>query len=331
MAMRLLEIYIGEQDREVVNKLLDEHPITTAWGEEVSKEKIVVKVLVPVEYTDRLLGRLENSLGKTGEYRIMVFPVAATLPRPEVKVEEQAEKGREEEGKEEHISKEELYSEIGETVKVTRVFLLLAILSAVVAAGGLLYESVEFVIGAMVIAPLLGPNVAFGLAMVLGDLKFAWQAVKASTLGYLAAFAVTVTIGIFTTVDMDNPLIVSRTRTDLSSIALALAAGFAASLSYTTALMPALVGVMVAVALLPPLVVFGLLVGNAYWREAGQAFVLVLVNIVCINLAAVSVFILQKIRPRSADQAELARKTSVAAVIFWLLLLGALVVLGTAI
>jgi len=182
------------------------------------------------------------------------------------------------------------------------------VLSAIVAAGGLLQESVEFVIGAMVIAPLLGPNVAFGLAMVLGDLGLAWRAAKAAVSGFLIVIAVAAAIGLFVPADMANPLIIARTEIKLSDIALALAAGFAASLSYTTALLPALVGVMVAVALLPPLVVFALLLGNANWWAAGRALVLVLVNIVCINLAATSVFMLQQIRPKAANQAESRRR-----------------------
>jgi uncharacterized membrane protein len=49
------------------------------------------------------------------------------------------------------------------------VFVTMVVLSTIVAAIGLLKDSVAVIIGAMVIAPLLGPNVALALATALGD------------------------------------------------------------------------------------------------------------------------------------------------------------------
>ena len=59
-------------------------------------------------------------------------------------------------------------------------FLLLVFLSTVVASVGLEQDSVAILIGAMVIAPLLGPNVAFAFGAAIGDRTLMLSAGKSS-------------------------------------------------------------------------------------------------------------------------------------------------------
>jgi len=68
---------------------------------------------------------------------------------------------------------------------------------------------------------------------------------------------------------------------DLNFILLVLASGAAAALSLTTGLSGVPVGVMVAVALLPPAAVLGILLGNGNPALAMSAGLLLAVNIVC--------------------------------------------------
>lgn len=62
----------------------------------------------------------------------------------------------------------------------------------------------------------------------------------------------------------------------------------------TTGAPAALIGVMVAVALIPPLVTFGLLVGSGRLALACNALLLFITNVICINLAGVVTLLLQK-------------------------------------
>ncbi len=105
---------------------------------------------------------------------------------------------------------------------------------------------------------------------------------------------------------------------------LALAAGTAGALAFTTGIHTPLVGVMVAVALLPPLVASGLCVGAGRWTMAGGAFLLFLANLICINLAGVATFLVHGIRPRTWWEADKARKAARVALGVWLVLLAAL-------
>ncbi|MBN1434983.1 DUF389 domain-containing protein, partial [Candidatus Fermentibacterales bacterium] len=112
---------------------------------------------------------------------------------------------------------------------------------------------------------------------------------------------------------------------DPGDIAVALAAGAAGAVSLATGAPTALIGVMVAVALLPPLATFGMLLGAGLAVPARGALLLLLVNLICINLSGVVTFMAAGVRPGrwyEQKRASRARKISVA---IWLTLLALLV------
>jgi len=78
---------------------------------------------------------------------------------------------------------------------------------------------------------------------------------------------------------------------------------------------------MVAVALLPPLVATGLFLGAGYTEMAGRAGLLTLTNVVCVNLAGVSTFLLQGVRPRHWRDVEKAKASTRVAISLWILAL----------
>jgi uncharacterized hydrophobic protein (TIGR00341 family) len=186
---------------------------------------------------------------------------------------------------------------------------------------------VVFIIGAMVIAPALGPNVGLSLGTTLGDINLSRRAIETITIGILTALVFSIAIGLVFEVNPDIPELVSRTRVNFGDIALALAAGSAAALSLTTGLLSALIGVMVAVALLPPLVTLGMLIGSGYWEMASGALILFLINLICINLAGVVTFLAQGIRPLTWWEADRAKKSTRIAIFLWTALLAVLAVL----
>jgi uncharacterized hydrophobic protein (TIGR00341 family) len=179
----------------------------------------------------------------------------------------------------------------------------------------------------MVIAPLLTPNMALSLATTLGDGRLARAAFRAALFSLLLAAAVALVLGLLVPFDPSVPEIARRSQVDLGDIVLALASGSAGALAFTTGLPAMLVGVMVAVALMPPLVVTTLLVASGLWGLAGQAGLLVLTNVICVNLAGVATFLYQDVRPQHWWEAYRARRMVRVAGSVWLALLLALVVL----
>jgi uncharacterized hydrophobic protein (TIGR00341 family) len=126
-------------------------------------------------------------------------------------------------------------------------------------------------------------------------------------------------------VDTSNPEIASRLHVSYADFALALASGAAGALSFTSGVPGSLIGVMVAVALLPPLMVFGLLVGDGQFQTSLGALLLLTSNIVCVNISGVAMFLYQGVRPNRWWEAKKAKKQTRIAVAVWLALL---VVLG---
>ncbi len=185
----------------------------------------------------------------------------------------------------------------------------------------MLRDSTAVVIGAMVIAPLLGPNVALALSTTLGDSSLFKKSLKTNISGILVAFIIAVVMGIFMNVDTTLYEIGSRTEVHLSDIALALASGAAGVLAYTIGMSTAVIGVMVAVALLPPLVNAGLLIGDMQFSAAYYALLLLTTNIICVNLAAVTTFTLQGVSPRTWYKAKKAKKINKIAFTLWAVLL----------
>jgi len=199
------------------------------------------------------------------------------------------------------------------------------VISTVVAGIGLVRNDVAVIIGAMVIAPLLGPNMALALATALGDRELIRRSLLANLIGCVAAFALSMVLGLVFTVDAELPAIASRTEISMQHVLLALAAGCAGALALTRGAPAALVGVMVAVALLPPLAACGMLIGSGQTKLAWGAGLLVLVNVISVNLTGVLTFVVQGIRPRSWWEAKKAKRATWTAIGLWTALLATMI------
>ena len=291
MVLRVMQIFVPQDSGDKISELLEGREILGRWRD-TDAGQIVLHLLVPAEETEPIMDRFEQEYANAKGFHVILFPVDAVLPRPKPEPEE-VKYGKQ------RISREELHAAVSEGLDTSLVFVGMAILSAIVAAVGLLRNDVAVIIGAMVIAPLLGPNVAMSLATTLGDFTLLRRAVVTNITGIAAAFVCAVGVGLLFHVDATVPAIASRTTVGPADIILALAAGSAGTLAFTQGLSGAVIGVMVAVALMPPLVVCGMLVGEGDISLAFGAFLLTTANLICINLAGVSTFLAQGVRPRS--------------------------------
>lgn len=286
------------------------------WGARADDGRRAFRILVAPDKRQALVDALQGVLSSDPEARIIVQPVDATLPRPE---EGAAPAGGA------SATREELYTQIEKGARLDGNFLLMVCLSTIVAAAGLLEDNVAVVVGAMVIAPLLGPNIALAFATSLGDTALLWQAFKTNTAGLMLALGLSLLIGLVWPITEPGHEILARTDVNLGAVAVALASGAAAVLSLTTGLSSVLVGVMVAVALLPPTATFGLLVGSGRMGLATGAALLLAVNIVCVILAAKTVFLAKGVKPRTWLEQRQARQSMTAYYILWTLFLALLV------
>ena len=175
-----------------------------------------------------------------------------------------------------------------------------------------------------VIAPLLGPNMGMALAATLGDSTLAKRSLKTNLNGIAVAVLIAIALGWFAEVDVANSEITSRLQVSYADFVLALASGAAGALTFTSGAPGSLIGVMVAVALLPPLMVFGLLVGDGQFQTSLNALLLLITNVVCVNIAGVAMFLYQGVRPNKWWEAKQAKKQTGIAIAVWIALLGIL-------
>jgi uncharacterized hydrophobic protein (TIGR00341 family) len=321
MALRLIEMVLPEQEGVEVLELLKDHKLLEHRQIRLSDGEVLVRILLDAEQSEAVLDLLGERFASKEGSRMVILAVEATLPRDEPEQAEPEEKSPE------RISREEMYEDIKDAAECSRVYLAMVLLSTIVAAVGLYYDSVAIIIGAMVIAPLLGPNMALSLGTTLGDLSLLRHAIKTALVGIATSMVLSVFIGMLLQVDPASPELASRNGVALGDIAVALASGCAGALAFTTGVSAALIGVMVAVALLPPLVAFGLLLGAGHPALAIGALSLFLVNLVSVNLAGVTTFLVQGIHPATwweKNQADQATRTALK---LWVALLVALVVL----
>ena len=317
--MKIIEVIADESYIDSIKNIADKNDASDFWiVSSEGKERQVVRILVKPEQRQTILDALQGILSTSLSARVVVIPVEATLPR-----EEEPEKETKNISATE-TTREELYNSIGKNARLNRTYLLLIFLSTVVVAIGLLKDNVAVVIGAMVIAPLLGPNLAMALGTALGDTDLMWKAFKTGLAGMSLALGLSILIGIFWPLNIESRELLARTYVGLDSAVLAMASGAAAVISLTSGIPSILVGVMVAVALLPPAATLGLMLGAGQTDLAYGAAFLLAVNIVAINLSAKLGFLIQGIKPRTWLEKKKAKQSMQSYIIIWVLTLAVL-------
>jgi len=337
--LRKIEIVLPVDETDKLNEILENYEVLDRYIISLLEDQALYLITLNVENSGPLLDELEKKLAFAEGFRLNMLEVEATIPA--VKLEEEndedeetktiTDEGSDNEQEEKNnttkgLSRQELYADLSDSINLNSNYILMCLLSAIVASSGVMLDNVAVIVGAMVIAPLLGPNVGMALASTLGDMELGKKAIKASVAGAGVAILVAIVAGLILNPDSWPHEVLSRTSVGWGDITLALASGSAGTLAFTTGTSGAVIGVMIAVALMPPLVVVGILLGAAEFLMAGGALMLFISNIICINLAGVLTFIYQGVRPLNwweEKKAETSRKYSL---ILWIVLLTLLII-----
>lgn len=176
-------------------------------------------------------------------------------------------------------------------------FFVLLLLATVIATYGVLSGSTATVIGAMIVAPLMGPIMATTAAVVLGATQRALRslALVAAGIASVIIFSVLLTLIVpdITISFTGNGEIASRISPGLYALFTALSAGAAgAYIMGREEIADSMGGVAIAISLVPPLCVVGISLSQGEWGAAGGAMLLFLTNFFAILLAGGLVFML---------------------------------------
>lgn len=177
--------------------------------------------------------------------------------------------------------------------RLTQNYLVLTISSCLIATFGLLIDSAAVIIGAMIIAPLMLPLRGFSFATLEGDVKLLGNSFTSITVGTLLAVISSWMVGLVISLPGFGDEVLSRTQPTLIDLLIAaIAGGISGYAKIRPAVGDALPGTAIAVALMPPLCVIGLALSQGEWEAAQGASLLYLTNLIGINLACLSVYVL---------------------------------------
>ncbi|MEM9803145.1 MAG: DUF389 domain-containing protein [Planctomycetota bacterium] len=159
-------------------------------------------------------------------------------------------------------------------------FVVMMMLSAGIASFGLVQSSASVVIGAMLVAPLMTPIVAAGMALVQCNWDLFRRAIVAMVGGVVGALLAATLVGLFNKRGDLTAEIVARGAPNLFDLGIAFLSGIAAAFSLARpGLQGTLVGVAIAVALVPPIASTALAATKGRFDVAGGAALLFLTNL----------------------------------------------------
>ncbi|MBE9062624.1 DUF389 domain-containing protein [cf. Phormidesmis sp. LEGE 11477] len=171
-------------------------------------------------------------------------------------------------------------------------YYLLLFLSGAIATFGLLSGSSATVIGAMIVAPLMGPITGIAFALIMANRRLLRRASLSLALGALLTVGTATLIAKITGIEALTGEILARTQPTLLDLGVALAAGAAGALAKSRrGIADALPGVAIAVALVPPLSVVGVGVAFGSATVFNGALLLFVTNLVGIIFSGGLVFL----------------------------------------
>jgi uncharacterized hydrophobic protein (TIGR00271 family) len=187
----------------------------------------------------------------------------------------------------------DLFTTLREGARLGFSYLLLLIVSVLMASTGLFQDSAPTIIGAMILAPLMAPIISFAMGLIRFDGPLIRSSLRTLFLSVLLALGTAALLAMALPFTHLTQQMAMRTHPNLLDLAVAILSGIAAAYGYTDSKVgQSLAGVAIAVALVPPLSVAGIGLGWGDYGVFEGAFLLFLANFAGIITAAGAVFYL---------------------------------------
>ena len=199
-------------------------------------------------------------------------------------------------------SRTEIYNEADEGRQFNAIYLVMLVLSCLIALLGLLQNSPAVIIGAMLISPLMGPILSCGLALTMADWGLGRKALRNILLSIVETILIAVLATFLSPLKDATPEILARTNPNLMDLLIAFFSGAAGTLALCSRKggLTILPGVAIATAVMPPLATAGYGLSTGQWVVARGAFMLFFTNLTAIIISADLVFLIVGFRPKRA-------------------------------
>ena len=165
-------------------------------------------------------------------------------------------------------------------------FAFMTAMSAGIAVLGLLLSSPAVVIGAMLISPLMGPIIGFGFGLALFDFADIRRSLVVIAAGMAMAVLFCALIVGLSPLQSVTEEIAARTRPNLFDLMVAIFSGLAGTYAMIRGRAGAIVGVAIAVAVMPPLAVMGFGLATFNWTVFWGSTLLFFTNLMAIGVMA---------------------------------------------
>jgi len=319
--------------RQTILDVLDDEGIDYAVTDETSGREYtaVVSFPLPTEAVEPVLQSLREAGIERKSFTIVLNAETVVSKKFDQLQENYAE---DEDSTGDRIAREELTARAQDLAPAFPTYFVMTIVSVVIATAGILMDSPEVVVGSMVIAPLIGPAMTTAVGTVVDDESMFRRGLKLQLLGFAVAIAAAAGFAwLMKTVNFVPPgldpttigQVSSRLSPDFLSLAVALGAGIAGAVSLRSGVSASLVGVMIAVALVPPTAVIGIGIAWGLPVVVFGATLLVVVNVLSINLAAMSTLWYSGYRPDNWLRRDEARSATLSRIG---VLVGAIVIIS---
>ena len=160
------------------------------------------------------------------------------------------------------------------------VFIVLSVGASLIATLGLLADSAAVVIGAMVVAPWIMPLRAAAFAILLGEVQLLGRSLQTLSVGVISTTMLSLVLGTIADLPRFGSEVLTRTTPSLLDLGIALVAGGLATYAKLRSdAVSSLAGTAIAVALVPPVCVMGLLLSQQQWNAAAGAGLLFATNL----------------------------------------------------
>ncbi|MFB5614214.1 MAG: TIGR00341 family protein [Candidatus Nitrosomaritimum yanchengensis] len=220
-----------------------------------------------------------------------------------------------------HRVMEELMPQTEPFVHFKKDLFFMIIIASSIALTGMYLNNAAVVIGAMLIAPLIGPLTAFSFNAAIGRPKKMLKTFLFGLILLLTVIAISAGISVIALQFFDLPItneIEIRTTPSPVDVAIGILLGIAAGIAMISIIPGILVGVAIAAALVPPATVVGIGIAFFDFDIFSGALLLTSSNVVGLILGCTIVFLLKGITPRQYHERPTAKKYLTGTIVFYI-------------
>ena len=211
---------------------------------------------------------------------------------------------------------DQLHRSYDKDAELNESYVVLSIGAGLIATFGLVSDNAAVVIGAMVVAPWIHPLRTGVFAILVGDWGLLRRASRTLSIGVASTVLLAVALGLWAggrgllLAETMPAEISGRVNPNLIDLAIALVAGAIATYAKVKpSAVSSMAGTAIAVALVPPVCVMGLMISSGYWANAEGAGLLFAANLLGILIGGVTVLAIRE--PYLRGQLLTSRRTKI--------------------